>query len=72
MMRRLSLAFMSAAVVYGLSIFFAPRPALAVNCDLNACISACQKRNPQFGAGQGCTSGCLQTMEQRKKAKQCK
>jgi hypothetical protein len=30
MMRRLSLGFMSAAVVYGLSIFFAPRPALAV------------------------------------------
>lgn len=72
MMRRLSLVFMSAALVYGLSIFFAPRLALAVNCDVNACISACQKRGPQYGAGQGCTTFCLQTIDQRKKTKQCK
>jgi hypothetical protein len=72
MLRRLSLAFLSMVFVYGLSIVFAPRPALAVNCDVSACISACQKRGPQFGAGQACTSGCLQTIEQRKKAKQCK
>ena len=72
MSRRLSLAFLSMVFVYGLSIFFAPRPALAVNCDVNACISTCQKRGPNFGAGQGCTSLCLQTIEQRKKTKQCK
>jgi hypothetical protein len=71
MTRRLSLAFMFAALVYGQSVMFAP-PALAVNCDVNACISACQKRGPQFGTGQACTSWCLQTMEERKKAKQCK
>jgi hypothetical protein len=71
MMRRLSFAFMSAALVYGLSIFFAPH-ALAVNCDVNACISACEKRGPQFAVGKACTSGCLQAMDKRKKAGQCK
>ena len=72
MMRRLSLAFTFAALVYGLSILLAPRPALAVNCDVNACISACQKRGPQFAAGNACTSGCLQTIDKRKKGGQCK
>jgi hypothetical protein len=70
MMRRLSLAFISAALVYGLSIFFVPRPALAVNCDVNACINACSKKCATPGCG--CASWCLQTMEERKKAKQCK
>ena len=42
MSRRLPLAFLSALIVYGLSIVFAP-PALAVNCDVNACMSkACK------------------------------
>ena len=74
MSRRLSLAFLSTVFVYGLSIVFAPRPALAagVVCDVNVCISACQKRFPQGGAGQACTSGCLQTIDQRKKKGQCK
>jgi hypothetical protein len=71
MTRRLSLAFMSAAFVYGLSVMFAP-PALAVNCDLNACIKICNSRGAASTAGNGCTSLCLQTMEERKKAKQCK
>jgi hypothetical protein len=67
-----SLAFLSMVFLFGLSIVFAPRPALAANCDANACISVCQKKNPQWGAGQGCTSWCLQTMEERKKKGQCK
>jgi hypothetical protein len=73
MSRRLSLAFLSAMFVYGISIVSSP-PALAagVNCDANVCISRCQKAGPQFGAGQGCVSFCLQTMEERKKKGQCK
>jgi hypothetical protein len=71
MARRLSLAFLSAMLVYGLSVVFAP-PALAVNCDLNTCISICQKNNPQGGAGRACTSGCALTIEERKKKGQCK
>ena len=35
MSRRLSLAFLSAMFVYGLSVGFAP-PARAANCDVNA------------------------------------
>jgi hypothetical protein len=66
------LSFLAVLFVLGLSGAFAPRPARAVNCDANACISACQKRGPSFGAGQGCTSWCLQTMEERKKKGQCK
>lgn len=69
-MRRLSLAFMSVALVYGLSIFFAPRPALAVNCDVNACISACSKKCGTPGCM--CAPNCLQTIDKRKKAGQCK
>jgi hypothetical protein len=69
---RLLLSFLTVLFVSSLSGAFAPRPALAANCDANACISACQKRSPNFGAGQGCTSWCLQTMEERKKKGQCK
>ena len=71
MMRRLSLAFMSAALVYGLSIFFAPH-ALAVNCDVNACINVCKKQNPSYGTGHGCTSTCMQMIQERKSKGQCK
>jgi hypothetical protein len=71
MMSRLSLAFLSAVSIYGLSAAFAPQ-ALAAGCDVNVCISTCQKRGPAFAAGQACTSGCLQTMDKRKKAGQCK
>ena len=72
MSRRLSLAFLSALIVYGFSIVFTPPAPAAVNCDVNACISYCQKRNPQGGAGQTCNSGCMITMEERKKKGQCK
>jgi hypothetical protein len=50
MSHRLSLAFLS-VFVFGLSIMFAPRPALAVNCDVNVCIAYCQKTGPQAGLG---------------------
>jgi hypothetical protein len=70
MTRRLSLAFMFAALVYGQSAMFA-RPALAVNCDLNKCISLCNKTGTGT-SGNNCTSWCLQTMQERKAAKQCK
>jgi hypothetical protein len=71
MMRRLSLPFMFAALVYGLSIFFAPRPALAVNCDLNACISICSKGKVGT-ALTSCNSWCQITIQERKNKKQCK
>jgi len=70
-MRRLPLAILSTVLVCGLSLGFAPR-ALAVNCDVNACISMCQKRDLKNASGQGCASWCMQSMEERKKAKQCK
>ena len=69
MKRRLSLSFMFAALVYGLAVAFAPS-ALAVNCDVNACINACTKKCATPGCG--CSSWCLQTMEERKKGGQCK
>jgi hypothetical protein len=71
MPRRLPISFLSTILVYGLSVIFAP-PALAVNCDVNACINVCRKQNPSYGAGQGCTTNCMQMIEARKKAKQCK
>jgi hypothetical protein len=71
MMSRLSLAFMFAAFVYGQFVTFA-QPVLAAGCDVNICISNCQKRGPQFSTGNACTSFCLQTMDKRKKAGQCK
>jgi hypothetical protein len=71
MSRRLSLFLLSTVFIFGLTAASAP-PALAVNCDLNACISVCQKRNPQGAAGQGCSSACQLTMVERKKKGQCK
>ncbi len=68
-MRRLPLAFLSAMFFYGLSIAFAPS-ALAVNCDVSACIDACSKKCGTSACG--CASWCLQTMEERKKSGQCK
>jgi hypothetical protein len=68
---RLSLAFLFMVFIYGLSIVFAAT-ALAAKCDVNVCISVCQKRFPQGGAGQACTSSCLQGIEARKKKGQCK
>ena len=69
MSHRLSLALLSTVFIVGVSAAFA---APAVNCDLNACISICQKRNPQGGAGRVCNSNCAITMEERKKKGQCK
>jgi hypothetical protein len=71
MSRRFSLAILSTVLVCGLS-FVSARPALAAGCDVNICISNCQKRGPSFAAGNACTSTCLQTMDKRKKAGQCK
>ena len=69
MARNLLLALLSAIFISGFSAILTP-PALAANCDVNACISACSKRCPTPGCG--CASGCLQTIEGRKKAGQCK
>jgi len=70
MSRCLSLAFLSALVVYGLSIVFAP-PALAVNCDVAVCINICSKGRVGTSL-QSCNSWCQLTIEERKKKKQCK
>jgi hypothetical protein len=71
MLRRLSLAFLSSLIVYGLSIVFTPPTLAAVNCDVNACISkAC--RGKRGTAIQVCNSGCQLTIEDRKKKGQCK
>jgi hypothetical protein len=71
MSRRLSIAFLSTIFVYGLSVVLAP-PALAVNCDVNACISMCKKQNPSYGAGQGCNTNCQLIIQERKAKGQCK
>jgi hypothetical protein len=72
-MSRLSIAMLSASFVVGFTaISAAPALAASVNCDLNACIAYCQKRNPQGGAGRVCNSNCAITMEERKKKGQCK
>jgi hypothetical protein len=72
MSRSLSFAFLSAVFIYGLSAALAPS-ALAVNCDLNACMAACNKTGSGVqSAGRGCSSWCAQTMEERKAKGQCK
>jgi hypothetical protein len=69
MSRRLSLAFLSAMFVYGLSVAFASS-ALAANCDVNACINACSKKCATPGCM--CAANCMQTIDKRKKGGQCK
>jgi len=69
MTRHLSLAFLSAMFVYGLSVVSAP-PALAVNCDVNVCINACTKKCAIPGCA--CLSWCRRSIEERKKKGQCK
>jgi hypothetical protein len=64
-MSRLSIAILCAMFV---SVAFAPS-ARAVNCDVNACISACSKKCATPGCA--CASNCLQTIEARKKSGQC-
>lgn len=67
---RLPLVFLSVVIVYGLSTVFAP-PALAVNCDVNICISICSKGKVGTSL-QACNSWCQLTIEERKKKGQCK
>jgi hypothetical protein len=71
MSHRLSLACLCATFVIGLTTTFAA-PASAAVCDLNACVSICQKRNPQGGASRACNSYCAITIDQNKKKGQCK
>ncbi len=71
MSRGLSFAFLSAIFVYGFSVVLA-LPALAVNCDVNVCISICKKSNPIYASGQGCATNCMQTIQDRKTKGQCK
>ena len=71
MSRRLSLAFLSALIVYGFSIVFTPPAPAAVNCDVNACMSkACKGKRGT--AIQVCNSSCQLTIEERRKKGQCK
>jgi len=72
MLRRLSLALLSTVFIFGLIAAFAPPVLAAVNCSLSACVSVCQKRNPQGAAGPGCNSACQITIADRKKQGQCK
>jgi len=68
-MSRLFLPFLAALFLGTLAI---ASPALAVNCDVNACITQCQKNNPQGAAGRTCNSSCGLLIEGRKKKGQCK
>jgi hypothetical protein len=57
-----------------MTIFFAlafAQPALAVNCDINTCISICSKGKAGT-ASQNCNSWCQITIADRKKSGQCK
>jgi hypothetical protein len=69
MSHRLSLALLSTMFIFSVGAAFA---APAANCDVSACTSICQKRNPQGAAGSGCNSYCQITMAERKKKGQCK
>jgi hypothetical protein len=69
MPRRLSFVFLSAMLVYGLSFLFAPS-ARAVGCDVNVCISNCQKKCATPGCV--CPQKCMQIMDKRKQSGQCK
>jgi hypothetical protein len=41
-------------------------------CDVNACISYCQKSGPQAGLGNYCSRNCLITVDGNKKKGLCK
>jgi hypothetical protein len=60
-------ALLSMTLFFGLAF---AQPARAVNCDVNACINTCSKKCATPGCA--CASSCLQTIEGRKKAGQCK
>jgi hypothetical protein len=67
MLRRLSLAFLSMLLVYGLAVVFAP-PALAVNCSLPVCLKECAR----MAGGTQCSSWCDKTLAERRSSGQCK
>jgi hypothetical protein len=69
MSHQLSFSVLAAMMFCVLTLAFAS-PARAVNCDVNACINACSKKCAT--AGCMCASNCMQTIEERKKAGQCK
>jgi hypothetical protein len=71
MSHRSSLGFMSALIVYGLSVVLAPPALAAVNCDVQACINkACKGKIGNMI--QSCNSSCQITIADRKKSGQCK
>ena len=71
MPRYSSLGFLSALIIYGLSVVFAPPALAAVNCDVQACINkAC--KNAKGSIIQSCNSSCQITIADRKKSGQCK
>jgi hypothetical protein len=69
-MSRVFFALLSMLLVCGLSVVFAP-PALAVNCDVNTCISICSKGKVGT-ALTSCNSWCQITIQERKDKGQCK
>ena len=71
MSRHLSFGFLSALIVYGLSVVSSPPAVAAVNCDVQACINkACKGK---MGSSiQACNSACQITIADRKKSGQCK
>jgi hypothetical protein len=68
-MQRGLIALSTATILFGLTLAFAS-PARAVNCDVNFCISTCQKKCP--GPACQCPQNCMQTIAGRKKNGQCK
>lgn len=62
-------SILTTTMFFGLMLALAPA-ARAVNCDVNACINACSKKCATPGCA--CASSCMQTIEGRKKAGQCK
>jgi hypothetical protein len=71
MLLRLSIGFLSAFIVYGSSVVFAPPALAAVNCDVQACMDkACKGK--RGNAIQACNSSCQITIADRKKSGQCK
>jgi len=81
MTRRLTLAFLSVIFVYGLSIDFAPRPALAqpkpapaAKCDMSTCLDECYRNRgrPGLSARMPCGVYCASDIEDGKKKGTCK
>ena len=69
-MSRVFFALLFMLSVCGLTLLFAP-PALAVNCDVAACINTCSK-GKVGSALTGCNSWCQISIQERKNKGQCK